>query len=86
MVGAAARRRPDEVAIKMLWTYAEMLYEDDHATLDDLREAVATLEDSARGARRVYGPKHPLVVGTEYHIEHSRAALVAREAPPPGSA
>ena len=75
-----------EVTIKMLWAYVETLYEDDNATLADLREAVNTLEDSARGARRVYGTKHPLVVGSEYHIEHSRAALAAREAPSPGSA
>ena len=58
----------------------------DSATLDDLRELVNMLEDSARGARRVYGTKHPFVVGTEYHIEKSRAALAARETPSPGSA
>jgi hypothetical protein len=65
----------------MLWIHAEILYEDDSATLADLRELVNTLDDAARGARRVYGTKHPFVVGTEYHIEHLRAALAARETP-----
>ena len=74
-----------EVTIKLLWACVEAVYEDDNATLDDLREAVNTLEDSARGARRVYGRTHPIVVGTEYHIKHARAALAARETPSPGS-
>ena len=65
----------------MLWAYTETLYEDDSAPLADLRELVNTLEDSARGARRVYGGQHPIVAGFEYHIKHSRAALAARETP-----
>ena len=32
---------------------------DDSATLDDLREAVATLEEMERIARRVLGGAHP---------------------------
>ena len=75
-----------EITIKMLWAYVETLYEDDNATLDDLRKAVNTLEDAARDARRVYGSAHPFAEGCEYHLEKSRAALAAREAPPPGSA
>ena len=74
------------ITLKLLWVHAQTLYKDDSATLADLREAVNTLEDSARGARRVYGRTHPIVVGTEYHIKHSRAALAARETPSPGSA
>ena len=31
------------------------LYQDPRATLDDLREAVTTLEDTERIARRVFG-------------------------------
>jgi hypothetical protein len=61
--------------------YVSVLW-DDGATLDDLREAVTTLEETARTARRVMGGAHPLVA----KIEHSlRAALRARETPPPGS-
>ena len=56
------------------------------STLANLRKAVNTLEDAARDARRVYGSAHPFAEGCEYHLEKSRAALAAREAPPPGSA
>ena len=74
-----------EVTIKMRWCYAQTLYEDPGATLDDLREALTILEDSEGGARRVYGGQHPIIAGFEYHIEKSRAALAARETPSPGS-
>jgi hypothetical protein len=55
--------------------------QDDSATLANLRKAVNTLEDAARDARRVYGSEHPFAEGCEYHLEKSRAALAAREAP-----
>ena len=38
----------DKDTIRIRWSYAEALYEGDGATLDDLREAVTTLEDAAR--------------------------------------
>ena len=40
-------------------TYALALYNDPGATLDDLREAVTTLEETERIARRVLGATHP---------------------------
>jgi len=43
--------------------YAQALYKDPDATLDDLREAVTTLEDLERIARRVLGGAHPDTVG-----------------------
>ena len=49
----------DHLTLRMRWTYAEALYTDDGASLDDLREAVATLEDVERTARRVFGGAHP---------------------------
>ena len=39
----------------MRWSYAKVLYRNDSATLDDLREAVTSLEEMARIARRVFG-------------------------------
>ena len=75
-----------EVTLKLLWIHVEMVYKDDSATLANLRKAVNTLEDAARDARRVYGSAHPFAEGCEYHLEKSRAALAAREAPSPGSA
>ena len=67
----------------MRWVYALSLYADPGATLDDLREAVATLEDVLRIARRVLGPENPTTSAIERHLPFARAALRAREAPPP---
>ena len=63
--------------------YAETLYEDPAATLDDLREAVSTLDDTARTARRVLGGAHPVTAGIEDDLQNARATLCARETPPP---
>ena len=45
------------------------LYKDANATLDDLREAVSTLEDTERIARRVFGGAHPLTMGIEDSLQ-----------------
>ena len=66
----------------MRWNYAETLYFDDGATLDDLSEAVTTLEDAERIARRVLGGAHPTTVPIERSLRKARAALRARESPP----
>ena len=47
--------------------------------LDDLREAVTTLEDTARTARRVFGSAHPLTEGVAAYLQDAQAALRARE-------
>ena len=54
-------------------------YEDPAATLDDLREAVTTLEDTERTARRVLGGAHPITEEIEDDFQNARAALRARE-------
>ena len=59
--------------------YAVALYNDPDATLDDLREAVTTLEEIGRIARRVFGGAYPLVVELEDQVQEARAALRARE-------
>ena len=61
------------------------LYKDTDATLDDLREAVTTLEDVERTARRVLGGAHPTTAWIEGELQKARAALGARETPPPSS-
>jgi len=71
-----------EIALRMRWGYAEALYMDDGATLDDLREAVTTLEDVERTARRVFGGAHPTTTEIEKSLQNARAALRARETPP----
>ena len=52
---------------------------DPAATLDDLHEAVTTLEETERTARRVFGGTHPLTSTIERHLQNARAALRARE-------
>ena len=55
------------------------LYDDESSTLDELRESVETLEDTARIARRVLGNSNPMTKGIEGHLRVSRATLRARE-------
>jgi tetratricopeptide (TPR) repeat protein len=71
------------LTLKMRWIYAQSLYEDNGATLDDLREAVTTLEETERIARRVFGVTNPMTRGIENPLEDARAALRARETPSP---
>ena len=68
------------LTLEMRKVYAKALYRADGATLDDLREAVATLEDAGRTARRVLGGEHPTTVGIEGELQNARALLRAREA------
>ena len=74
------------ITLKMRWIYAQSLYMDDGATLGDLREAVTTLEEAERMARRVFGGANPLATKVESDLLVSRAALRAREESPGGAA
>ena len=68
-----------EIALRMRAYYASSLYEDPGATLDDLRDAVTTLEDTERTARRILGGAHPNVGSMEESLQQARATLRARE-------
>ena len=63
----------NDLTLQMRLNYGRALCHDG-ATLDHLREAVTTLEDAGRIARRVLGGAHP----TTLAIEGVRAALRAR--------
>ena len=65
--------------------YAMALYEDSAASLDDLREAVTTLEETEQMRRRVFGGAHPFAEEMEITLRTVRAALAAHETPSPGS-
>jgi len=67
--------------LRIRWNYAMALYQDRGATLDDLREAVTTLEDAGRIARRVFGGMHPLTSDVEKYLQEARAFLRVRETP-----
>ena len=75
----------NENTLKLRWLYGRALYRDDGATLDDLREAVTTLEETERIARRVFGSAHPVTERIEDELRDARAALRAREATPPSA-
>ena len=62
-------------------TDANALYKDDDATRGDLREAVTTLEDTERIARRVLGGAHPLTMDMEGELQDARDVLYARGLP-----
>ena len=68
-----------EITLSMRMNYAVALYNDPDAMLDDLREAVTTLEHTARIARRVFGGAHPLTTGFEGNLRRARELLRARE-------
>ena len=61
--------------------YGRVLCQGD-PTLDDLREAVNTMEDAARTARRFLGGAHPLVANFEFALRNARNILVAHETLP----
>ena len=72
----------DSLTLKMRWVYAQSLYRDDDATLDDLREAVSTLEDTERTARRVLGGAHPVTTWIGENLQAARAPLRAHDSEP----
>ena len=74
-----------ELVTSLRRNYARVLYDDPGATLDDMREAVTTLEELERIARRVLGGAHPLTTNIGTNLRDARAALRARETPPGGA-
>ena len=63
------------------------LNEDNDATLDDLREAVTTLEETARLWTRVFGTAHPDTPKVQGALDFAREklarAVAAAESQPP---
>ena len=80
-----------DILLKMKHKYAQTLYEDPEATLDDLREAVTTLEELEPIARRVLGGAHPVTAAIEGNLRNALVKLRARltqhilTQPPPSS-
>ena len=68
-----------DLTLRMRKIYAEALYKDPGATPDDLREAVTTIEDVERTARRVLGGAHPAVLEFERSLREAREVLAARD-------
>ena len=74
-----------DLTLKIRWLYAVALRNADGATLDDIRESVATLEEIERIARRVLGGAHPTTKTFWQSLQYARAALRAHETPPPSA-
>ena len=74
-----------DTTLRTRWLYARALFGDAAASLDDLREAVTTLEDLERTSRRVFGGAHPLSTIMEDSLREARATLRTRETPPESS-
>ena len=72
-----------DLALTTRRNYARSLFRDPSATLDDLREAVETLEEIERTARRVFGGSHPTTNGIRRDLQRAREALRARESGAP---
>ena len=66
----------------MRQNYARALYMDTDATLEDLREAVTTLEETERTSKRVLGNAHPLTQAIGVDLRDSQEALGALETQP----
>ena len=62
------------------------LYQGNRATLDDLHEAVHTLEGLEPIARRVLGGAHPICLEIEDDLRRSRALLAIRKMQPSDAA
>ena len=77
-------RRPTGPQRAAMCKVLDALLYDEGATLDDLREAVTTLAEITRTARRVMGGTHPLTVGIEGALREAWALLCAHETPPAG--
>ena len=81
-VTAVARRvlgESNELTLRMRWNYARALNNDPDATLDDVREAVTTLQDAGRTARQVLGGANPTTVDIEGALQIAQTHLSARE-------
>ena len=74
----------DQSTIMMRVNYAHTLLKDLDATLDELREAVTTLEETERTARRVLGGAHPWLgwieklLGVVRSRQHEKRVKAAR--------
>ena len=74
------KKKVTDSASLLTWvrtTYAQAIYKDPAATLDDLHEAVNTLEDTKRTARRVLGGANPVTGSIEQNLEKARSTLAA---------
>ena len=66
--------------LQLRWLYANALRNAENATLDDLVEAVETLDDVSQKWRRMLGPQHPDYPAVENALNRTRQALAQARA------
>ena len=71
-------RDSHELTLLIRMNYATALYSDPAATLNDLCEAMTTLEDTERTARRVLGGAQPTTKEVEARLQKARTAFALR--------
>ena len=71
--------REDLVSLRIRWLYANSLWGDPDATLDDLVEAEATLKSVERSWRRIIGSAHQDTRDLELSLARAREKLAARQ-------
>ena len=76
--GGLELRELGRPAARVLGPAGQPIHMDPAATLDDLREAVTTLEELERTARRVLGGAHPTAMTIERSLRDEREELRAR--------
>ena len=59
----------DDITLRMRCIYAQSLYEDDGAKLDDRRAAVTTFDNLTQTARRVLGGAHPFTKAADQILQ-----------------
>ena len=66
--------------VRLRWSYGLFLFRSPDATLDDIREAVATMEETYGTVRRVFGAEHSYTREMDpKDIRFAQAELRARE-------
>ena len=79
-VARQALRESHRLTLKMRWAYAVVLFKDRAATLDDIHEAVTTLESVAPLWKRVFGQAHPETHRVQTALKQAREMLALAHA------
>mgnify|MGYP006217895773 CR=1 FL=1 len=77
LVGRARRAlEPEDITtFRLRRAYAEALYSDGASPVRDVREAVTTLEELDKAARRIYGEDNPFREHIRRSLEEARKKL-----------
>ena len=67
-----------DTTLRLRWLYANCLFDYKNATLDDLVQAVETLEAVAKLWKRVMGERHPEMAKVLIELKEAREMLRLR--------